>query len=903
MKNLGLSLVSFISLSAIAGPVESTVDSIHFEFSGVGQWDYQISKNGKVIRLEVPKASNATQKEILNARHASLVKVEVDPLTPQNRSVFLITLKDDATEVFDYLTDDPKRLIVDILPPKVAAKNPDVKKAPASVPFRDSKKLQSAPAVTRKPASDALILQTSEKAPEVAASLRTQVGIFDGSDPEFKRFSLADHDIKEEAKIKSQREVYIDFPMLRKPNSLLFDLLAKKPNFSIAPEDTEENKQARLLLTLYENKRRQVFNKTVEWFFEKYPGSDHEAAIRFMWADNLFQLWKETQNPEMFDLAMLRYRQAIEVTKNQEAIEWALLLMGFATLDRGDVVGTLRQFEYHLRTRPQSADRDVARLALAEAFAKLNQFDLSVQHYEEVEKNGLSQSLREMATFLKPDVYFLKKDYSKAIELYDAAIQKFPAASRDYPNAFFNKAAAYFGQRKFKESLKAHLDFLKNFPSHDHAGYAMTRVGEILEALGASQDQVLGAYLETYFRYGQSPSALVARLRLLAARMDTMKPKEVEKTIADLKELSKKSELTQVQQFLALMLSDGFSKRKEFQRAIDELVTYYQRNPTNSDSALITQRIVDHINSQLHTDVSSGRFIQALQWHEKYADTWLKNSDRIDMHFDLARAYELAGVQTQAHAIYQSVINRMLALGNSQEMKERQVFERLPSLGTLYLRLASTESNLEKWSEAYDHLREIKEPTALTPDEQIQRVQLMASLLEKKNELIPAERFLTDLIQTWKGVPHLVAEPYYQLGLIEMKQKKSKAAIESFSQVNNLMVDSGKVNPDTHARSLEKKAEAHLELREIAKAQETMDMLLSAYEASRPLASVRYKLGRLYFDQGEVQKASDVWKDLKGPQAAFWSKLAQEQLGHSNWSENNKRYLQRSPASANRSGT
>ncbi|MEI7973918.1 MAG: tetratricopeptide repeat protein, partial [Bdellovibrio sp.] len=620
------------SVYAFASGVQSTVDSVHFEFHGVGQYEYELRRDGNTYRLEMPKQKKEFVQKILSTQHEVLSKIALEEPQPESRSVFLITPKSSSVELFDYLTDDPPRLIVDLLPPEGAPQvRNSVKQSPeASYSSKNTlsgvKKMSSkkkfpsiekstksrAPIVektyspenleidskssARKPASDILILPSQEQSPDIATQLKLQSGIFDGADPDFKRFDLANHEIKEEARIRSQRESYIDFPMLRPENTFLYELLARKPNLAISPDDTEENKQARLLVTLYENKRRNVFNTTIEWFFQKYPGSSHEAGLRFMWADNLFQMWKEARNPEMFDLAMLRYRQAIEVTKNQEAIEWALLLMGFATLDRGDIVGTLRQFEYHLRTRPQSPDRDVARLALAEAFARLNQFDPAVDAYEEVEKNGLSESTRQMASFTKPDVFFQRKDYTKSIELYEAAIQKYPSAAKNYPNAYFNRAAAYFGQRKFKESLRAHLDFLKMFPSHSFAGYAMTRVGELLEALGATQSQVSGAYLETFFRYGQSPSALVARLRLFSARMHEMKPKEMERSLSELEAVAEKSDLPRIQQFKSFMISEGYSRRKDYPKAIEELVRFYQKNPTQSDANLIQDRLIEHIN-------------------------------------------------------------------------------------------------------------------------------------------------------------------------------------------------------------------------------------------------------------------------------------------------------------------
>lgn len=909
--------VQAIPTKVLAVQVKTTVDSVHLEFPRVGQWDYQLKRtknpdNTMSFDLLVPELKPEQVKDLAKLKSPRLKSVQVVPQAQDGKTLVQFITVSNEEEVFDYLTDEPIRLLVDVLPPpkssatavankkletKSSARKPLVEVAKKPANTKAPEQLQPS---KREPASDALVISDKQQAPEVVASLGNRQGIFDGSDPQFDRFQIKDYEIKEEALIRSQKTVYVDFPVLKLDNPVLAQLIAKKPVYSVVPKDTEENKQVRLLITLYENKRWHVFNKTVEWFMEKFPRSEYEDLVRFMWADNLFALWLETRNPETFDLAMLRYRQALEAYPETPLMEWAMLLMGFATLDRGDVVGTLRQFSYHLETRPQSPNRDQAMLAIAEAFVKLNQFDRAIESYEKVEKSGSTDASRQLATFLKPDVYFQMRNFNKAIELYDQAIKKYPSSTSDFPNAVYNKAAAYFGMRDFKSSLNSYLEFLKKFPAHDYAGYAMTRVGEILEALGADENRVIGAYLETYFRYGLSPSALVARLRLLSMRMDKMKPKEIEKTIADLKALKDKSELPKIDQFTTLLIAEGYGNRKDYIKAIDELVSFYQKNPTTADSGLITNQIVQNVSSKLRDLVDQQKYLEGLQWHSKYSSTWLKNSDRLDNQYDLGRAYELAGAPAVASKLYEDTINRILSLKGTKELKERGVFEKLPSLDTLFLHLAGVENAQGKWADSYNHLKEIKQPETMSEAEQVQRVQLMSGLLEQKNELAAASRYLVELIKTWKGRPSLVAPPYLQLGLLELKQGQPTQAMQSFQEVHQLMVESGQVGEDVHSKALEKLGMTALELGKKNEALSYFDQLLSQYESSKPLASIRYKLGEIYFEKGELQKATEVWGKFKGPQGEIWNQLAQEQLRNSNWSEENKKYLKRIPAMAER---
>lgn len=102
----------------------------------------------------------------------------------------------------------------------------------------------------------------------------------------------------------------------------------------------------------------------------------------------------------------------------------------------------------------------------------------------------------------------------------------------------------------------------------------MTRVGELLEILGADKTKVVGAYLETNFRNGDNPYAIVAKLRLMTAKMKGMKEKEVQSTVKEIADLAKKSELSGIQQFATVLIAEGYQQRKDFDKALNLLIDY-----------------------------------------------------------------------------------------------------------------------------------------------------------------------------------------------------------------------------------------------------------------------------------------------------------------------------------------
>jgi tetratricopeptide (TPR) repeat protein len=130
-----------------------------------------------------------------------------------------------------------------------------------------------------------------------------------------------------------------------------------------------------------------------------------------------------------------------------------------------------------------------------------------------------------------------------------------------------------------------------------------------------------------------------------------------------------------------------------------------------------------------------------------------------------------------------------------------------------------------------------------------------------------------------------------------MNQKNE--AIESLKKINQLMMDSGSVNEAVHADSLQKLSELYEEKGQFDEAAAVYEQLLEKYEKKRPISSIRYRLGKIHFEKGEIQKASTIWAPLKEEKNDFWYKLSQERLKGSEWSENYKKYIRRIPAMEN----
>ncbi|MEK2689019.1 tetratricopeptide repeat protein [Bdellovibrio sp. GT3] len=903
-------LVANAANNKVNGFINFQGDTVHLELLGQQNWDYDVKrlddKGQTIVRMTVPALDDATIKSLNTFKSDMVTKVSVDAQGTDGKSVISFVLSGESIETFDYLTDQPSRLIMDFyLNPNMvkAAKKSAPKKSEPVVKEESSKiaKSEAKAKTDRKPATTD-VLAINNAGSVVAQADQIQAGIFDGGDPNYERFSIKPYDIKEDSVIRAKDNYYITFPMLETPVAQWEKLKVTPTIYEISPKQTDENKQARLLLTLFEKERYGVFLKTRNWFREKYPNSEYNEIVDYMTGDVNLALYNNSGKIEFFDEAIQKYKEAIEKFPKSPLAERTSLKIGYLTLDRGDNLAALRLFNEHIANKnfggKESVSKDLARMGMGLAYSRISKWDDAVAQFDEIEKNSTSRDLKVEAAYRRGDVWVRAKNYAKSVEDYKNALKKYPEGQGAYPSAFYNQAESMFGMKQYPQSLDMYREFVKKFPSSDHAPYAMTRLGELLDILGADKSRVMGAYLETYFRYGETPSAVIARLRLLSARMKGMKPKETANAVKEIMELAKKVDLPKMEQFATVMVADGYSQRGEFDKSINLLAKYYQEHPGTVDVPLLTGRIISNINAKLDDQVEKGDFIGALKTHSEFSDNWLKNSNRLDTKYNVGRAFEMAGTPTESARYYKEVLNRIYALAGTPEAKEIKVKEQVPSIEELNLRLAAVSEAEHKYNQAYEYLKNIKNPEKLTETEQIERVGVAVRLLERRGDTDSAIRYLGELLRTWKGQPELVADPYLKLAELQLKQGKKDDALEALGMIDKLMTDSKKVSPVVHAKALEMIGNIQLENGQKDKAISAFGNLLEQYEDKRPLSSIRYKLGQIYFNRGDVQKAAEVWNDFKGQKSGFWKNLAQEQLKNSEWRDGYKKYIQRIPAMA-----
>lgn len=894
---------SFFSWGAtpiISGSIIADGETTHFELTGQNNWVYDLKKNSDYIELIVDPFDQNTLNQVLAFKSDVIKQVKVDTKAIDNKYSVKFYSSKEGVDFFDYQTDQPSRMIIDfyINPEKKTISALPVKKSVTATNAKAQKQKLRVPAGT-----DVVVI--ANQGPLVAQNKVGQ-GIYDGNDPHFERFSIKNYEIKEEAILRSKQNYYISLPILENPLAAWEQVKNAPVEYSIVPENSKENKMARFLLTLFEKKRFNTFFKVQEWFTEKYPQSKYMDVLNYMSADMYLNSWYETQNTAHFDKAILLYKEAIKKYPQSQLTEKTSLKIGFLNLERKDYLSSIRAFQEHIESKlfkSNSYSKDLAKLGTALSFKELNKYSDALQVYDQVESESEHKDLVKEASSRKGDVYFKEKKYAEAIRAYDETLLKFPTEAESLPNVVFNKAEAMFLLDKKNDSYNEFYGFIKRFPKNNYSAFAMTRIGELLEIFGADPTKVIGAYLETYFRYGESPNAIIARLRMISKKMKNMKERESIHAIKEIMSLAKKLDIGNIEQFATVMIAEGHNSRGEYLKAIDLLEKYYKENPFWVDRDQFKKRIITNINDKIKNEFNKGKYIEALNTHSQYAGNWLKNSPRLDTQYYIGKSFEQLGSPAAAEKTYKEVINRTYAIRGTQLAKELQAINAVPKEDELNLRLAAISAKQNKLNNAYEYLKNIKNPENLSEEDQIERVDLAVSIFENRGEIEVAVRYLTELLKTWHGQPGLVAGSYLKLAQFELQQKKTQDAIQSLVKIDQMMMDSKKVNPSIHKKSLQMLGDIYFESGNKNKTIEAYSRLLALYENTDSLSPIRYKLGDIYFKNGDMQKATEAWAVFKGPNGETWKKLAQEQLKNADWQDNYKKYIKRIPAMTNDEST
>ena len=880
-------------------------ETLNFEMSGQKNWDYDLKrlKNGNQtkVQLLLKSIDRSALNLIRNVENPFVESVRVLPEQIDNKWVVEFILKSNRIETFDYLTDQPSKLVIDFyesdeaiaaIEEKTAHKTDDAKKnvnATVAVEKKSTNKADRAPADV-----DFLKITQDEG---MSGALLSKSGLYDAGDTQFKRFGMMESDFKEESVIKSRSNYYLKFPVLDSEFSFWKKMKENPPEYEIAADQDTENKQARLLKTLFVRKRYLVFLQAQDWFQNKYPQSQYSEMLAYMKGDALVELYRDLKDVKFYEEAQNAYKTALDKYPDSVLAERTSLMTGLLANDRADYMAAMRRLNLHIENKRYDAkiSKTYAKLALAYSFSRMKRLDEALNILNEVARESKDPVVQAEAAVRRGDFYFFNGKHAEAIAAYDQAAKDFAIVGKNYPSAYFNKMEAQFWRSKYKDSHASALEFAQKFPSHSFAPYALTRVGELLEIMGADTAKSVGAYLETHFRYGDSPKTIVAKLHLLSDRMKSMKPEELEITLKKMNELALKSELDNIDQFKVAKMADGYSKRKEYIKAIDILSNFYQSNPNRPDVKQVTQRIVKNISDEMKRLADDSNYRDLLKTYKKYADTWLKTDRRTDTDYFLGLAYENAGAYAAALEKYQKVHAELGKIVGTKYEKEVYVNQYLPTLDSLQLRLATNQFENGNPQESFTALEKIQKPAELPEADQVERVRLAAKLYDAKGEHLTSIRYLSELSNLWSGDIKLSLPVQFTLAEKQVHNGQIDGAIATYEKAKKILMSDKQANENDVAKLLNSYSKVLIDGKKNKEAINVLSSVIEKFDKF-PLSQERYLLGDLLYKNGDIKKAENVWEKIADSGDNVWKKLANEKLKQASWDVNYKKHIKRIPA-------
>jgi tetratricopeptide (TPR) repeat protein len=885
---------------------KSLKDATHIEISGRDDWRYELHRSAGqvVIQFSGLKSSDLEKLKSLSDNRVAKVKVEAG-LNDDAKVTF--ALKSKNLNLFDYQTEKPTHLVFDIFSENKAT-GPLAKKTGNAVSkkvakvdqFESKRKGRNVASVAEGPDLGAQPLLESSS--DAEKRLEIKYGIFDGGDQTMSRFKLSPNEVspsaEESAMIKSTQNIYIHFPALDLGHGYLSTLLsAEDPSrFDIPKDETDERMQVSLMVKLFSEQKYAVVLRTLKFFQEKYPVTKYQKQLDFLIAETYFKLWQRDGAKTNFDTAMTRFKELLNKYPDDQSRFRIILVIGVNYLEQGNFFGALSTFQVGTERYKDSPFYWQMRLATAEVLSQLNKDTAALAELDAIEKDPKASFFSAQARFRRGDVYFHKKDYRSAIKEYKEALTKFSEHAGTAPNLLFNTAESQFWLKDYKGALETYRQFLQQFPSHNFGGYAMTRIGEIFEILGASDQKSLGAYLESYYRFRGSPGASIAKFYVNMRKFSAMKEKERESVLSETEEDMSQIKSDDVNPFTTLSLARAYLTHKDYSVAQDLVVKFYQKNVLSPYLPIFKNQIEQNLTTEMKNQ-NSADSLKCIETYLKNKDSWFKNSKRVDTAFILGQAYESLSLNDDAENSYEFALKNYLNL-SSEGLKEAKVFESLPTADELSLRLAASNMKSDNLKKATTHIAEIKNVNSLSESERVERSLIVSNLAEKEEHPDLALLALNDLTDHWKGKPDLLADAWLKLAHIQISQEKYA---EALPWVNKVIAASEK-NPDkikaeTVKQAFELAGDIHTKLKQAPQAINSYKTYLNKYGQTGEASPIKYKLGKVYFDSGDLRQAKLAWDDLKNDEnGKLWAKMANENMAQANWTSKYGRYL-REPAS------
>ena len=711
---------------------------------------------------------------------------------------------------------------------------------------------------------------------------RDRGGVYDAGDPFYRRFQVREFKTSEEITEASQKSIYIRFPPVEANSERLDKLLASPPHYVIRPRDTRENGEVRFLHHLYKTGQYDTFLSVYQYFVD-YRDSEYRELVDHLAMTVHYKIFQKNKDTRELNKVKDIYNRIENQYPESKFGERNHLILAYTNLKLKNVIEALQGFIKVLDRKDWSEEYDFALLSLAETYLLLNRPQTALDIYKRLVR-GNHPRVRGEAHYGLGDIYFHMGHSKAAVESYHFALTKYSDLLGHFPNAYYNLAESLFWLGRYKESLENYVNFIRIFPDHKHGGYALTRIGELLAILGVDQNRARDTFFECQFRFRGHPGAKVVRVRELSGRMKNMKIKELKRALVEMEGIARNSQFSEMSDFVGFMVAEGFHRRGDYEKAINYLTQSFRENYRSPYEEVFKKKIVENIAFKIRDHLVVGDVDGAFKEYEKQSVTWLKYSDRVDVEYLVGQMFERMGLFGKAIRKYENVLSK-LKYGREEEKGSHF----LPTRGSVRLRLAASYMGMGKGEASLSHLLV---PSTYSDEERAERAMLLGRVYEDKGQYLRSQEYLDEVVGSVDEEQSLPLK--VSLARLQMKMGELGKAGENLDELDKKLAKGLKMDSLVKKDFLRTKAKWLYRTNKKMSAVDVYVHLLEDFESShRPMNSMRYKAGKILFEEGHREMAEKIWMEFKGGDRKWYRRLVQENLRHEEWMGEHKIYIKK----------
>lgn len=704
-------LVSAIMLSLplkAASPIENdqntdaTVSVSEIESNGlrisrilipaeIDQYDLATNETQDELFLTIPFAISSLR--IPSSTSTTLINKIVLQENTERKCSLSIKLKSSKLKFFHYVLKNPSQLAIDIWDeqpieqqtttttttsptetsktietPKVTITTPALSK---ETPIK-TETLTSLPKETKKAMSSKKLQKPLGKESLKQAIISTsEETIINEVIEETKPKSLIQKMLSENEKL------YLEFAPLK--NDIRLPLEPPKQDEINGSE--EDQKLYNIALNLFKRKKYALTLNSIKLFFNTFPNSKIIEEIAFLQANTYFMLGESLKSKNYFDKAISFYKEALRKYPASKYVPQTLIFIGVAYFTKGLFYEALGSFEVGSDKYPDNKYTLLMRLGAAEVYFKIKDYETAIARLEVLSTEYSDSRVARDAIYRLGDVYFEQKKFPEAADRYLTAMQVWPVDIDLYPNAIFNTAESYFWIGKYEESLSTYREFLKLFSKYlkkdlsiyNFGSNALARIGEIMEILGASDEQAKKIYLETEFRFRGSYGARLATIRRITQDLrNTTDKKYLRNSYEEIDKIIKESkENPELVEFASIIKGEAQLDRKDYMLAIDTWEKHILKYPRTQYLERLKNHIVIALKKMVFDTLEANNPHKAIKLYQNNKSRYFTDENSYELMFALVPAYISLGLFDTAQSYLDTSTTTYKKLYSAAAAKER----------------------------------------------------------------------------------------------------------------------------------------------------------------------------------------------------------------------------------------